>query len=195
MRRFQTLCAALLVLVGLAPVQAQAQNRLTNFYVAEVARGAGTTRAEVEQRMDRRAGTDLEIYPGIYVSRGAVAYSDGPRRITLIGASIYNESGLPVCVRAKAELQGGSLAGSRQNDALGLNFLVEPGESQVFITNSSNSVRDITAVDHYAIGLYLWRPAPPGTDRRCSSVAPERLSQWLARPLPPPGEVVWVPEL
>lgn len=164
---------------------AEARNRTTEMLVADIAAGAGVDYDTALSRMFTEQGEDPELLPGIFSSSGAFSYSYRGEAITMSAVRIFNETGFAICVRAKAALLGGPMVGSRQAGNLGFNFVIEPGTSESVIMHVADRYA-FPGPQHYTNAYYFWS-ALPGTEGRCSPVAPADLDSFDQQPLPPGG--------
>lgn len=188
------LCCAVGAMTLMMAQPAAAQNRATDWMVDWIARDAGTSRSEVLRRAGIAVADDVEIVPGVFVSYGAFQMSDGDRDRTLMALIVFNETGSQLCMRAAVDYNTAALPGAREtNNNTGINFLAEPGGSDVVMFHAADYLASLSDATPYAADFVLWEPAPPGTDRRCSSVAPAGLGEsWEPSPLPTPGSITGV---
>ncbi|MBN8485515.1 MAG: hypothetical protein J0L50_12155 [Sphingomonadales bacterium] len=171
---------ALLCVLGVLSVTAPAEARnRTN----EMLRGEFSNFSDADLRRYSRwlEQDDVQVLPGITMSLGGFHASDGRRYQMLSLARIYNESAVPICVRARQQPGPGALSGRLAVDNSKKNLLIQPGSSESITTYSSRTpVKGKVGVD---TALLVWSPDMTAADGRfCTSRAPWFMAVWDALP-------------
>lgn len=172
---------ALLCVLGVLSVTAptEARNR-TN----EMLRGEFSNFSDADLRRYSRwlEQDDVQVLPGITMSLGGFHASDGRRYQMLSLARIYNESAVPICVRARQQPGPGALSGRMAVDNTFKNLLIRPGQSETITGYASRT--PVSGQVNVQSALLIWSPnlaAPDGS--LCSSRAPWFIGVWDRTPL------------
>lgn len=172
---------ALLCVLGVLSVTAPAQARnRTN----EMLRGEFSNFSDADLRRYSRwlEQDDVQVLPGITMSLGGFHASDGRRYQMLSLARIYNESAVPICVRARQQPGPGALSGRMAVDNTFKNLLIRPGQSETITGYASRT--PVSGQANVQSALLIWSPnlaAPDGS--LCSSRAPWFIGVWDRTPL------------
>lgn len=158
------------------PAPAEARNRTSEMLRAQF---NGFSSADLRRYSRWLSGEDEERFPGIYLSLGGFHASDGRRYQLLISSRVYNQTRMPICVRAKERAAPGTLSGMLAVDNSYKNLLIQPGSSESITTYSSTRM----VSGGFSVGtrtaLLVWSPdMSAGTGRVCSSRAPWFLPDW-----------------
>ncbi|NCU11678.1 MAG: hypothetical protein GXC70_05880 [Sphingomonadaceae bacterium] len=169
---------ALLPTLGLLAIAApaEARNRTSDMLRTQF---SGFSSADLQRYSRWLTGEDEAVFPGIYRSLGGFHASDGRRYQLLVSSRIFNQTGVPICVRAKERAAPGALSGMLAVDNSYKNLLIQPGSSESITTYSSTRM----ASGSFSVGtqtaLLVWSPdMSAGTGRVCSSRAPWFLTDW-----------------
>lgn len=172
---------ALFCVLGVLAVSApaQARNRTNDMLRGEFSNFSDADLRRYSQWLEE---SDVQILPGISLSLGGFHASDGRRYQMLVLARLYNDSSVPICVRARQQPGPGALSGRMAVDNTFKNLLIRPGQSETLTGYASRT--PVSGQVNVQSAMLFWSPnlaAPDGS--LCSSRAPWFIGVWDRTPM------------